>query len=411
MNHNLLKRLQGFYLRQERCDVVLRVAGQKIHCHSLILAAASEYFDAMFAVDSPWHEASMQEVELQDVDLNAVQSIIDYVYSNDITMTEDNVIAVLHAACLLRVEEVVAQATLYLEQHIDQHNVIALLGYSHRYGLDRLQQRATQIIKRSFGIVCCQEAFAELGWQTLQLLLELPGLAIPSELMLLNALLRWLHHDLATRLEHAPDLFQHVRLRYIAPQQLHEIRAAQRSQGVSIPAITPDLNIPSRTGTIDGMMVVVGGFSSLHGRCRSVEMYDAITKSWRPLPPLEVPRSYLGLACCRGQIYAYGGYSGGFGLQGHLTVASAECFDPLTSTWSAAPALSNQRARFGSVSHGDYIYALGGVNAFERPLNSVERLNVTEGVWQSIAPLPRPVCDAAAAVLNDKIYVCGGRAS
>eukprot|EP00045_Choanoeca_perplexa_P004289 m.37275 g.37275 ORF g.37275 m.37275 type:complete len:184 (+) comp12490_c0_seq2:265-816(+) len=139
--------------------------------------------------------------------------------------------------------------------------------------------------------------------------------------MLLNALLRWLHHDLATRLEHAPDLFQHVRLRYIAPQQLHEIRAAQRSQGVSIPAITPDLNIPSRTGTIDGMMVVVGGFSSLHGRCRSVEMYDAITKSWRPLPPLEVPRSYLGLACCRGQIYAYGGYSGGFGLQGHLTVA------------------------------------------------------------------------------------------
>lgn len=168
------------------------------------------------------------------------------------------------------------------------------------------------------------------------------------------------------------------------------------------------------------------------------------------MPPLEVPRSYLGLACCHGQIYAYGGYSGGWGLQGHLTVnrsaedhrlcrqsltmpcCSVERFDPLASTWETvslharhslicrltttmaqAPSLSNQRARFGSVALGDYIYAIGGVNAFERPLNSVERLDVTDpsAAWQSIAPLPRPVCDVATAVVNTNIYVCGGRRS
>ena len=56
---------------------------------------------------------------------------------------------------------------------------------------------------------------------------------------------------------------------------------------------------------------------------------------------------------------------------------------------------------------------MGGVNAFERPLNSVERLDVTqsERAWRSVAPLPRALCDAAAAVIENRVYVCGGRTS
>jgi hypothetical protein len=53
----------------------------------------------------------------------------------------------------------------------------------------------------------------------------------------------------------------------------------QHRQGVLIPAVTANDKIPLRTGAIDGMMVVGSGFSSLHGRCCSVEMFDAITVS------------------------------------------------------------------------------------------------------------------------------------
>ena len=70
---------------------------------------------------------------------------------------------------------------------MDDENVLALLDYSHRYGLDRLQQvglgprlaqsrkesacvtplgvhvqRATRLLKRSFGVITCQAAFAEV---------------------------------------------------------------------------------------------------------------------------------------------------------------------------------------------------------------------------------------------------------
>eukprot|EP00730_Choanoeca_flexa_P019288 TRINITY_DN9417_c0_g1_i3.p1 TRINITY_DN9417_c0_g1~~TRINITY_DN9417_c0_g1_i3.p1 ORF type:complete len:551 (+),score=73.72 TRINITY_DN9417_c0_g1_i3:165-1817(+) len=412
MNKYIWDRVLSFYLRQERCDVILKADSITIPCHSLILAATSEFFETMLNASAGWHETTTQEIELHDVDGRALQAIIDFVYTQNLEIGEHNVIALLHAACLVQVDAVVQRTTLYLEDHLDSHNVIALLDYSHRYSLDRLRQRAIGLIKRNFTAVCCQDAFVELSYDTLMMLLQQPGLAVTSEQMLLNVLLRWLHHNLDERRAFADDVLKHVRVSYIPRAWLQQKHNQERNHGLLVP-LSQSHAIDTRCGAVEGMLVLVGGFSNLHGRCRSVEMYDSIKCRWEPLPPMEVPRSYFGLTCCHGQIYACGGYSGGWGVQANLTVASVEEFDPLTSSWHHGPELVTARARFTVATLDNCIYAIGGLNAFERPVLQVERLDVMhdKAEWQVMGPLPMPVCDAATALVNNKIYLCGGRSN
>lgn len=56
-----------------------------------------------------------------------------------------------------------------------------------------------------------------------------------------------------------------------------------------------------------------------------------------------------------------------------------------------------------------YIYALGGHNGENQGrLDTAERYNLDENLWQPIASMNRIRSDAAAAELNDRVYVAGG---
>jgi hypothetical protein len=51
--------------------------------------------------------ASLQEeIKLQDLDGAAVQVIIEYLYTSKIELTDESVIDILHAACMLCIEAV-----------------------------------------------------------------------------------------------------------------------------------------------------------------------------------------------------------------------------------------------------------------------------------------------------------------
>lgn len=57
----------------------------------------------------------------------------------------------------------------------------------------------------------------------------------------------------------------------------------------------------------------------------------------------------------------------------------------------------------------NYIYALGGHNGENQGrLDSAERYNLDENLWQPIASMNRVRSDAAAAEVNNRVYVAGG---
>jgi N-acetylneuraminic acid mutarotase len=75
-------------------------------------------------------------------------------------------------------------------------------------------------------------------------------------------------------------------------------------------SLTPDpmARNGSCTGTIDGKLLVAGGFDT------STESFNLSNKTWKTLAPMPALTQFPGSAVYNGQLYCFGGFSGGTGL-------------------------------------------------------------------------------------------------
>jgi len=68
---------------------VLIADEQELQAHKAVLSACSPYFYAMFTCELA--ESNSNRITLQEVDGNALVQLIDFVYTSEIQVTEDNV--------------------------------------------------------------------------------------------------------------------------------------------------------------------------------------------------------------------------------------------------------------------------------------------------------------------------------
>lgn len=90
--HNFKPIRTNFYFSIYRenllCDVKLIAEGVEVPAHKMVLAACSPYFQAMFI---SFEESKQERIVLKGLDPLALKALIDYVYSCEILVTEDNV--------------------------------------------------------------------------------------------------------------------------------------------------------------------------------------------------------------------------------------------------------------------------------------------------------------------------------
>jgi hypothetical protein len=88
-------------------------------------------------------------------------------------------------------------------------------------------------------------------------------------------------------------------------------------------------------------------------------------------------------------------------------------YNPASDTWTVLASMSVGRAGLGVAVVGDAIYAIGGRSQTSgpcsgEPLQDVERYDIASNTWTTVASLPSPRSDLAAAEIGGKIYVFGG---
>ena len=69
--------------------VLVTTDEEEFPCHKNVLAASSSYFQAMFNIE--FEESRQKRIMIQEVDPKALRLLLDYVYTSEIKVNEQNV--------------------------------------------------------------------------------------------------------------------------------------------------------------------------------------------------------------------------------------------------------------------------------------------------------------------------------
>jgi len=192
---------------------------------------------------------------------------------------------------------------------------------------------------------------------------------------------------------------------------VHQVEAGTWTQKADMP--TP--RYIAGSAVVDGKIYVIGGAPVRFGATRAVEEYDPKTDTWKKRADMPTIRQGLCAAAVDGIIYAIGGCEVAPGVD--RDISTVEAYDPATDKWTRKADMPTARALSAIAVVDGIIYVIGG--AFDEDylnevnvevLSAVEAYNPATDTWTTKADMPTARYNAAACVIDGRIYVSGGNA-
>ncbi|XP_063916318.1 ring canal kelch homolog isoform X2 [Zophobas morio] len=401
-------------LRKQRllCDVILVADTVEIPAHKMVLAACSPYFYAMF---TSFEESKQDRIVLQEVDHQALQILVEYVYTSEVQVTEDNVQVLLPAANLLQLTDVRDACCEFLQMQLHPTNCLGIRAFADLHGCLELLAHAEAYIEQHFiEVVECEE-FLSLSPQQVSRLICSDRLTVPSEEQVFECVIAWVQNDLETRHKHLASLMEHVRLPLTSKEYLVQrvekeplLKADLQCKDYIIEALkyhllqgdnkttfhTPRTK-PRQPVGLPKVLLVVGGQAPK--AIRSVECYDFKEEKWYQVAEMPTRRCRAGLAVLHGKVYAVGGFNGS------LRVKTVDVYDAALDQWSTCDHMEARRSTLGVAVLGNCIYAVGGFDG-STGLNTAEMFDPATQKWRPIAPMSTRRSSVGVGVLYGLLY-------
>ncbi|TKS72839.1 Kelch-like protein 3 [Collichthys lucidus] len=402
------------------CDVQLVAGSVEVPAHRVVLASCSPYFCAMFTGDMS--ESKAHQVEIREVDGQTLRKLVDYIYTAEIEVTEDNVQVLLPAASLLQLMDVRQVCCEFLQSQLHPTNCLGIRAFADLHTCTQLLNQSHAYAEQHFTEVVQGEEFLGLSLQ-----------------QVFEAMIAWIKHDKPARLEHMPKLMEHVRLPLLSRDYLVQIveeEALIKNNNTCkdflieamkyhlLPAdqrhlIKTDRTRPRTPISIPKVMIVVGGQAPK--AIRSVECYDFQEDRWYQVADLPSRRCRAGVVSMAGRVYAVGGFNSS------LRERTVDVYDGVRDQWSAVASMQERRSTLGAAVLGDLLYAVGGFNGSigththththtsvlfllfpQLCLSTVEAFNYKTNEWTYVAPMNTRRSSVGVGVVDGKLYAVGG---
>ncbi|CAM5173130.1 unnamed protein product, partial [Eretmochelys imbricata] len=234
---------QGFqelYQAQQLCDVALVAAGWRFPSHREVSAPRSPLLEGpdtpcqllVLGSGSPYLRDRMAstesrggEVQLQDVSPSVLQSILRYLYTEELVLTAERAQELFVTASRLQIPPLLETVGRFLAETISLETCLRLYALAHAHQHPALLRAAGRYVSLHFRSLCEHDAFLRLDPGTLIGIIASDGLAVASELAVCRAVGRWVRADPAKHLPLLPELLGHVRLALLTPKELAEVQA------------------------------------------------------------------------------------------------------------------------------------------------------------------------------------------
>jgi len=396
------------------------------------MAAKSDYFRAVMS--SQLREAKENEVRIGDLNPEIMKTVIEFCYTNQVSLNDDNFHQVLSAAFRFCMESLKQMCIKFIELRITASNCTGLIHSFKQYGLKHLLDIAIGFSAENFDILSAGPELVNISEDVWDLILPQDKLNL-SECGIFRALVKWTEHDLDNRKAAFERSVKHVRFATIDATELSELSnlelatmsesckeliakarfflETERQDEQSKDEPLPDVSATPRRNLKNGQrMYAIGGcrhvlnesFTSseyLPKTLSSVEIYDPNADEWTEATPMQSPRSSFGCAVLGDYIYVAGGASKGEILK------TFERYSIANDTWERLPDMIKTRRDMGLVALDGYLYAIGGSDSSGR-LDMVERFRPGDIDWSDCTRMNLPRSNAAYAALDGYIYAIGG---
>uniref|UniRef100_A0AAZ3QW72 BTB domain-containing protein n=1 Tax=Oncorhynchus tshawytscha TaxID=74940 RepID=A0AAZ3QW72_ONCTS len=414
-SQKLLKALRSFWIEQCFQDAVLVLEGEKIPVQKNILAAASPYIRTKLNYNPPKEDGSMYTIELQGISVTIMKQILDYIFSGEISLSEDTIQDMVQAADLLLLTDLKSLCCQFLESCIAAENCIGIRLFSLHYCLHHVHHAATDFLQTHFCDVAVTEEFRELPPDRLCEILSMDKLNVGNEKHVLEAVVRWLGHDLEERRVHMKEVMSSV---WIQGLDQGYLREQMLGEPLMREVIREYCNAPLGGATLQGeallaafkprgyseCIVTVGGEErvtrkpSAMIRCMC-PLYDPNRQLWIELEPMSIGRIGHGVLAAEGHLFVMGGMD-----ETKTVLSSGEKYDPNTNTWTPIPSMKQARQNFGVAELDGMIYVLGGEEE-DMELLTVEVFDPHYNTWTTQTSMTMVGC---YATMKKKIYAMGG---
>lgn len=155
-----------------------------------------------------------------------------------------------------------------------------------------------------------------------------------------------------------------------------------------------------------------GKFYAVGGRgVRNVSIYDPKTNRWSKgaKPPFQI--HHFQAVVYKNKIVIAGAMTGGYPAE--TPVDNIIYYYPTEDKWEIGPQIPAERRRGGAgvVLQGDKLYIAAGIQNghIDGWVNWLDVYDFSTGQWQQLADAPRARDHYQAAIIDDKIYLAGGR--
>ncbi|XP_053395926.1 BTB/POZ domain-containing protein 1-like [Mercenaria mercenaria] len=142
---------------------------ERIHAHKIVLAARSPVFQAMFFGPCA---SGKDEIDLDNVQAEIMDLLLSYIYSDTVTLSEDNAPSVLEMAHYYQVTNLVQFCADYLTSIISFENASEILTLAMRYEVTPLRDACCNFIDKNADKILGHEGFLELSEEYLLWILK-----------------------------------------------------------------------------------------------------------------------------------------------------------------------------------------------------------------------------------------------
>lgn len=174
------------------------------------MMSSSKYFQALLGPH--FKEGQQEEVTIADIDGPTLKSIIDFCYTGELRITDENIEHIIAAASAMEFVVIEEKCQQFWSKNVTTSNCLEIFSLADRYSFLKLRKKSLDIICEYFDVV----SITELQTLTFSCFFELLKCdlihVVWQEEFIFHRMMLWIEYNAINRSKYAPELFQLIRL-------------------------------------------------------------------------------------------------------------------------------------------------------------------------------------------------------